>query len=621
MRPRSYRQNKKNVFCELTEKGSVIIMSTFIIVAILALAGLAIDAGNLFRAQIVMQNAADAASLATVNYVSLNGRLNLERRWGITGANPSETPPVFEVRQALLNEKLRPKAEKLVMANMMMGGFPNRQSRPITLVAPTGLELKQDISTNGPAYHYTAAVTRSIDYLLMHLTPFGGSESFRTISAVATAQRSSLNISLVLDVSDSMNCPRDSTQPCTCLIPGADEVSTTCPGPGDRRIDDLYNATAEFLKLFELHRDDIHLVPFNISAKGQSIQSHPGLIGLGEQYGLDLASITAAQVDAFVAQLKQDAHPTSATNLCDGLTQAWAMRNELNPDQPSSYIVFTDGAPTAGRFLFSDSAANSGLATWDSGYLPQISTATPHFDNGLGNYDYMSYTVQWLAQDSTFRAGPSLLVESGHLEANQLSGRYNPIASSPHSPQRPTPSGCEDGLTEAPLVSGNQGVDIAASKTFACVDSMESHLPREPSRTYGANYNAVDGTLHKWREQYYNCAIELSDLVRRSKGTIHMFGLGASSSTLASNPIQDPYQNINDNWGRKDVFLTRVALDFKRHNSSYKEFSYDGYRNYETLRSSEESVRAGTYYPTHNSADMKLLFTKLGRELLLKLVR
>ena len=606
-----------------SERGAVLVITAFIIISLFAVVALAVDAGNLFRARLVMQNAADAASLATVNYVALHGRLNLEQEWGITSIDPTSATPSLDRRQQLLSARLRPKAEALVRANMEMGGFGHLpdEGKQVEIVAPTGLILGANLAADGPAYQYTAALTRRIDYLLMHISLFGPENDSEVVRAAATAERGSANASLVLDVSDSMRCPSGNSQECDCLFPRPDGTRPDCPEAGERRFDDLTEGAAEFLKLFELDRDDIHFVPFNISAGARTFKSVNGVLGLADEYRINLATITAAQVDSLAENLKRDMPPTGATNVCDGLTQAWAMMKDLHNDEPSSFLVFTDGAPTAGRFLYTEAAASSRLSEWNRGYLRETLPSGPTFDNRLGKYDYMNYSIEWVDSKNEFRAGPSLLVESGHLNAAVRLGLFNPDGTAAHSPTRPSPPGCADGLTAALPVSAGQTVEQAAARSFSCLDSLEAHLPNNPRKTYGSNYSAGANTLKNWREQYYNCAVELSDLIREDDGRVYIVGLGAHSSAAAADPASDPYEDINDNWGRKDVLGARMALDLKQRNPRYKEFDYAGYKTYEQATATGAAERQGAYFPTHNSEDIKLIFTKIAREVLLKLVK
>ena len=52
------------------------LLLAIMLVVLLAIAGLAVDSGNLFRAQMALQNASDATSIATVNYITMRGKLN-----------------------------------------------------------------------------------------------------------------------------------------------------------------------------------------------------------------------------------------------------------------------------------------------------------------------------------------------------------------------------------------------------------------------------------------------------------------------------------------------------------------------------------------------------------------
>ncbi|HQH26895.1 MAG TPA: hypothetical protein PLP17_05810, partial [Oligoflexia bacterium] len=93
----------------------------------------------------------------------------------------------------------------------------------------------------------------------------------------------------------------------------------------------------------------------------------------------------------------------------------------------------------------------------------------------------------------------------------------------------------------------------------------------------------------------------------------------------------DPYQNINDDFYRKDIFLSRLALDPVQKSvvdSAYSsrfgvaqapEFQYDSYTTL-AAASPGAAKSKGIYLPAYDAADIRLMFIEIARKLLLKLV-
>ncbi len=132
----------------------------------------------------------------------------------------------------------------------------------------------------------------------------------------------------------------------------------------------------------------------------------------------------------------------------------------------------------------------------------------------------------------------------------------------------------------------------------------------------------------------------MSDAIRRSKGYVYTVGLGPQS--LASS--NDPYQNIYDSSSRKEYFLRRVAYDFyhalllsdpqlgPRRDIVVNDpgdarvgqtiaMGYDGYQPYMSLATDPAYVEsAGSYSGTSNAAELSRTFTRLAKQILLRLV-
>ncbi len=623
------------------EKGSIVIMVALVLVVLLGLVGLAIDGGNLYRAQIALQNAADATSLATVNYITMKGKLNFLRQSGVNAEGADPDVEATAVNLYLNSNKI---PHNLVRANMALAGFPNTTANPIQLLpdpSPQNYEV-QAASGATVVYSYKITATRPVDFFLMYALPGSGGMTFSNIRAHSQSQRKPLNVAIVLDISDSMHCPPSGV--CDCMVPKEDGSRPSCPA--HQRIDELIAALNDLLRMLDIDRDNITVVPFNLSAKALSISELKILAGYQDT---DVA--TGEMIDDITEKFKTSFPALSDTNFCDALIEAYismmGIHKAPNSTDNVSYVFFTDGAPTAGRFLFTSESAKSRLN------INQVSYSWYGGNNYYpGDYDYMSYTIEWLDADYSYAAGPSLLVPSPYLCAQPNMCRVGNVINPPGGmPEQPTlgtvghncdysGTDCDlDGagpglIMEAPPVLINKGVipsttnifDVAVDVFDPCLSKLEAHMPNDPaapggvSGIYGAQYaNPIAGSLRgleSWREQYYNCAIQLADFIRAQRGIFYLVGLGDPLSPPP--PADDPYEDIEDNFHRKDIFLNRLAYDPISRNMSAPEFSYDGYMTYADIAARKDPE--GLYLPTHNAADIRIMFVEIARKLLLKMV-
>jgi hypothetical protein len=586
---------------EAQEHGVVLILMALTLTAFIAVIGLAIDAGNLYRARIALQNAADATALATVNYVSMKGKISLEESWGVATGTDSD-------KVAAMNNHLNPKALILAKANLEEAGLPHLADgvHEVASVAPTTFVIRPINDPDPSVFDYQITVQRKVDYLLMHSVQIGNIGWNQSITTSATSRRRIANVALVVDISSSMSCPK--TGVCDCLTPMADGTRPACPGVGSRRFDDLIDAVRDFLMMLDIDRDKIVIVPFNIYGIALDAQAE-------KTAHCTAAQLPSACIQSIADALKQDYPPATLTNIFDGLLQGWAsLRDQTTHVSPrASYLLFSDGAPTASRFLFSDAAAIAAkLGVRQSGHNGTV-------DSQLGNYDYTSYTISWRDDANNIVAGPSVLVPTDSITGFS--------SSDPRQIDRGPSQSCLDGLSCAgnpnlscaPVVNAAGDVPTAGQQVFGeCVNTLEAHMPGMPTNVYGSDYLsgiASNPGFKDWRQQYYNGAIEMADFIRTKKGVVYVVALG---DKVAAPDPNDPYENIDEYFHRKDIFLNRLALDLKGAEVSGPQFSYHGYDRYEDL--SAMSPQQGVYLPTHNPADVKLLFTRIARKILLRLV-
>ena len=109
--------------------------------------------------------------------------------------------------------------------------------------------------------------------------------------------------------------------------------------------------------------------------------------------------------------------------------------------------------------------------------------------------------------------------------------------------------------------------------------------------------------------------------MREKEGKFYVIGLGDVAVDGAGVPLQimDPYQDIEETFYRKDFFLSRIALDIIRASSHGVEFDYQGYQTLSELQGSS-GENGGIDLPTDDPEELKLLFKKIARKILLKLV-
>jgi Flp pilus assembly protein TadG len=577
------------------ESGAIILSTLIILVALLTVAGLAIDAGNLYQARIAMQNAADSTALATVNYITLRGKLQTELDAGAEGLDDN-------TKSANITAFLADRVQKLAKANMDAANLPELPDHPIIV---SSQYLPASLSTNpaGSSYEFTVTISRKIDFLLMDRFPWINKKD-ELITVSAASQRETANVALLLDISGSMACP--AAGPCDCLGPTRASV---CPATG-RRFDDLMDGVTSFLQLMDLENDHITIVPFNLIAFSLNVRN---LRTNGSK------PITFEEVERVADNIKHNFGPNNSTNICDALMEGYAALDAVASGKKTSYILFTDGAPTAGRFLFSADAVTGRLQS---------------ANRGFGEYDYSNYSVEWVRDQEKVQtgeplhtAGPSLLVATDALiDPNDNSSPA--IIVDVSKPPRGT-SVCDDGLAQSPAVKSPADRSQVAQQVFSpCLKSLKAHMPNDPSTTYDAGYVSDPGApfgFQYWQRAYYHCAIELADFIRGKKGVFYTIRLG-DTALLSPDPA-DPYEDISDSFHRKDIFMSRLTLDpFEgaKHTidnggqTRIVDFPYAEYKTYSEAAAGD-SRKFGVYLPTHDSSQLKLLFQDIAQRVLLKL--
>lgn len=612
------------------QRGVVLIMMAGVLVVLLLIIGLAVDAGNLYRARLALQNAADSAAIAGVGYTVRLGRFELDRE--VKQEQGAWTIGDSAQRDAKITAHINPKAEEVAQAVMGRSGYPHVSGGSYEVSLRGAFTSPAPLALTGDVYRYQTEVTRRIDLLLLDLIPGTNAAGFKQLTARATAQRRIGYIVVFIDVSDSMNCP--ATGSCDCiLVPDSD------PCTGLTKMDELVSALKVFAKMFDPGRDKLYVVPFNIRGKAYSLEDLKAGAGITG----NLEELDEAKIDLIIEYASALHSPSGSTNLCDALTRGQVLlRTDTLPNGRSiwgnrdiSYVIFSDGAPTAGRFFFDDvkrdSTGVSILPIWQP--IP-----------GAGAYDYTVYSVQW--KDSSDPSstdvilGPSVLVQTDLLGMNFDEAKPPTPGSGSDDAGNPSAAGwaaCSETTTgtNKPLREVASDTELArvAREVFSpCLRSLSARVPYEWWSSYGRNYRRRWGwgtgpgvgrwkKFRDWQEQYFNCAIEMTDQFRRNRGTVYTVGLGNPAEFIDSSGVPlNAYQNSQDVASRHDVFNARLANDDIEaiELNTYPDWNYDGYETFET---SAANGRQGIYLALDEgqSDELKEVFRAIANTILLRL--
>ncbi|MFN8390168.1 MAG: VWA domain-containing protein [Bdellovibrionota bacterium] len=584
------------------ERGIVIVLVAISIIALFALTGLAVDAANLYRSRLLLQKAADAAVLGGISYPVQRGTSGMNDD-ALAAGLPGDDPETYR-------KLVERRAQEILEDNLRLAHIAHAPCR-----TEDGFEVcaSYDSSSRVIAIDLTA----SVSLYLMQLVPFQmlRLQQFTPqldLKATAQASRPPAHIALVLDVSGSMGCPSGSSD-CSCM--------QTQAGCAVRvKIADLVDGVHAFFDYFDIHNDKFGIIPFNTRAS----PIPGGFDNLPANVPLTDATVQCILAGQQPVQTCIDfpplLRPAGNTNIADALMEAYEEMTVRMParlgtttPQEISYLLFTDGAPDAGRFLF----ANPTTA------MP-VSNA-----EGLGSYDYIHYTVRWQPDVGSWYSGPSLLVKT-------TAGLYGNSSPTPPAPDPSAPGlyvpQCHqfiDSASGLPQEVWPPSASADFCKVFdGCLGPVAGPsnlgflLPGQgtPIATdVVCNGSSVLSRENSWRQQYYNIPVAMSDLMRQDRGTFFVIGLGQQATGGVP-----PYLDLSNSELRNDYFLRRIANDFMH--AVYQaatpdpELSFAGYQSYLALQSSP-NPREGEYIATPNSSELRDVFRVMARRIALRLTK
>ena len=582
-------------FSRSGEEGTILILMVFISAVLLAIVGLALDTGTLYRGQLWLQKAADAGALSGVGATVYQS--------DSLPTNPSDMKRFIEVR-----------AEQLAYVNLRRAGLEIPRSN-------ISADFSIDSSTGPGLPRLTVSAKADIPLYLLNKVPAGlfgttGIDDTKQLSATAVTQRRNANIVLVLDISSSMQCPAVGS--CDCLTAKRkqpDGSILTCAAEAQRngtvsKSAALVSAVRDFVARFDPQRDRISLVVFNTTAKVAVPFRTVDAITSKADFGFNRTDDEFDRGPGIISTLAGFQNGGN-TNVCDGFMRAYeAVQNAGLVDRSGhakedvAYIYFSDGAPTAGRFLLTPGAGS------------KLPVHDPLGYGGGSGRDYIHYSTQWIDPASGRNyPGPSPFVPTGSVAFSDQPALFPPPASAAACSENPPPS------NESKYPAYFAG----------CAASMESHLPQQPQNRYGADFTSdrLAGAIlssepsapyyRGWQEMYYYCAIEMADFLREKRGVV--FSLGWGESSADPNALQNP----NDGFSLKRYFMSRVANDYllavdSRDRQQLPRFPEPQYTNYSPYEQSRKSPQGDYIEAPSGSAGLQSMFSRVAAQILLRLV-
>lgn len=606
----------------MKERGVYFVIMSIGMCVVLALAGLGIDGAKLFHERLLLQKAADAGVVAGLAYRIQVGPPDLNAF--LIGTSPNQVPCVSVLC----------KAAEMARANLTYANLSG---------AAATVEAASVYAHNANPESLTLVLRKRVDFYLIDLIPFGlfGVSGIDGADLIVTAEGrlSPARVALMLDFSGSMCC-RDNTAG-NCLRPGAGGCGTAAAN--NRKVDRLREATHAFLDKFRDGRDNLSIVPFNITAK---VTKKLNATFNRTQWKTEITNLAVA--------------PASDTNPSDALIEAYRdfRASGFRGTSDMNYVLFSDGAPTAARLLApaSSVAAGANFPAWDPHGLCAA---------GAACRDYYNYKLEWQCSAVSsphcpnvgdYYLGPSPLLQSAEanspytnyanwfLPYDWASGEpkyYNGIT----TPGMPACTGLRSGANRWSALTG-------------CLNSFQLVVPYSGT-LYGSNVLLNNSN---WSQQYYNAALMMADLMRAGtaaapeRGTFYVIGLGTPASALAMGAAPDPYQDANSDYARKDYFLNRLALDKDicqlsssicspggsartcctaggaRYQQDFPIIGASTWATYGVDAANyghaggaavryQNRYRFGEYLPTHDANELRALFERVAKKILLRLIR
>ncbi len=580
------------------ERGVFVLTLSMWLMGLILVVCLVVDASTLYRHRQLVQRSVDLGVISGLGFRAAKG-------WGYFHGDDLRDVGKPGEKDSEVEEHMR----DTVLANLSVRGI----SIP-----------RESVSASFSSYTDRVEVSLRYDaplLLVSYVPGIGGCSTGSHTCPVfgsATAELQPANIGLAIDTSGSMNCPATEagSAGCECLTKdGCASIPVS-----DRKLAYLKEAVKAFIAFFNPNRDRVVLGPFNtvgkvaFSVKDGSRKALPfGFAGVHER------ATDKARINAFYDEID---HLDAAgnTNICDGISRAFSDLKTTEPniteESPTFLVLFSDGAPSAGRFHFT-SYSNS--------------LQTQRASNPAMAGDWWIGTTEWVnaeAGGSVRRwLGPSPLVQIEDIP-------YGYAAGTP-------PAGAD---TCGDLVSADDDFPRSFNpclRSFRFDGAAQIGEAREVSGSEGErDFDHVNDFTNEmyYAQQFYYCAIEAADAIReQAGGLVYTIGLGAEAFKGSVDPLQNPTDPLR----RKEYLLRRIALD--RHNGKNDPpfgprrqitlndpndsakgrnttVGYDEYRNYEVFaRDPVLRNLEGSYEGTNDPKRLKALFIRTAKDILIRL--
>lgn len=477
----------------LNNRGVILVVFPFLLLGLLGVGALAIDMGSLGQMQNVVTRAADAGTVAALKHRAQVGwsvtNSEPERSNALTQSNSSKPSSGFS-RPLIMAEAFNATRFNLITAGILS------PSEGASIGAGSMREIDGwyvqrsvfDLATNpgrGRVHiivQYRSQQDESIsvivivdaNYLLANAifeglgrrtfisnAPPEVAEYFSTVTTdrwrvdapagkipyFATGELKPIDVELMLDASNSMSCPLTGGCECAKTTAGCPRTTKSIGGVDGNyffREGELRDAALTFTRLFNPYRDRIGLHSFKTTAitlKGlQDPNCAAQTPGVPRTNGL----LFCPGRFTSIFQSHNALNPSGGTNVIDALQHAWTDYNDapqvpapLGPERHVFWVLFSDGAPTAGRFSYADprrklqtatgqvalescpASAELGVVSANGNLEPCLSPNPTNSDF----YDYYHYAIEWpsaatgasttAARSNKVFSGPSVLVRAG----------------------------------------------------------------------------------------------------------------------------------------------------------------------------------------------------------------
>jgi hypothetical protein len=288
-----------------SEKGIVLPVVAASLFAILTMMAFAVDSGNLYRAGLRLQKAADAAAIAATSKLAIDGS-------GHVAA-----------------------ARAVAERNLELGGFAFN---------PADIQ----IAYNAAIRRVTVRVKARTNLILMSMIPFENPWTDWELERISQAELQSAVVSIVADHSAEMGCTWDFN--CGC-------VGGLC---SNAKIDRVRNTADFFVDLFDPNMDFVSLVRFatganRFPAMGDMNPANPNVGG----FDMNLINAVIASIGVPPSLNPDGLLPVGLSNLCDGFQRAYLDSQPLISDlaaigiqKERAFVVLTDGFYNALRAQF-----------------------------------------------------------------------------------------------------------------------------------------------------------------------------------------------------------------------------------------------------------------------------